>query len=88
MKTIVYTVHAYRWGDRECHSYIVGVFSKKHAAIKAADHETEYRGGKYECEIIEWEVDNRNVWKPIRELPEINVLDSANKEWEAAKEQK
>ena len=37
MKPTVYTVHAYRWGDRECHSYSVGVYSKKHAALKAAD---------------------------------------------------
>ena len=54
MKPTVYTVHAYRWGDHERHSYIVGVYAKKHAALKAADVEENYRGGKYICEVLEW----------------------------------
>ena len=49
----VYTVHAYRWGDRECHSYTVGVYTKEHAALKAAEEVKEHRGGKYECEVLE-----------------------------------
>lgn len=53
MKPTVYTVHAYRWGDRDCHSYSVGVYSKKHAALKAAQTESDYRGSKYECEVLE-----------------------------------
>ena len=57
MSKTVYTVHAYRWGDRECHSYSVGVYSKKHAALKAAQTESYYRGGKYECEVLEWTMD-------------------------------
>lgn len=83
-KQIVYTVHAYRWGDRELHSYTVGVYSKKAAALKAADAETEYRGGKYECEVIEFEVDNGgagridNPGKTIKELPKINTLEALN----------
>lgn len=84
MKQIVYTVHAYRWGDRELHSYIVGVYAKKHAAIKAADHETEYRGGKYECEIIEWELGGKEI-KTVRHLPSINTLERVNMELDAAK---
>mgnify|MGYP003439954327 CR=1 FL=1 len=51
---IVYTVHAYRFGDAERHSYIVGVYSKKHAALKVAQTEQDYRGGKYLCEVLEW----------------------------------
>ena len=54
MKPTVYTVHAYRYGDRELHSYPIGVFPKKHAAIKAAEVEEAYRGGKYGCEVVEW----------------------------------
>ena len=38
-------VFADRWGERENHSYIVGVFSKKYAAIKCAQEEELYRGG-------------------------------------------
>lgn len=54
MKPTVYTVHAYRYGDRERHSYPIGVFPKKHGAIKAAEEEEAYRGGKYGCEVVEW----------------------------------
>lgn len=70
MKPTVYTVHAYRWGDRENHSYLVGVYSKKHAAMKAGERETEYRGGKYECEVIEWQLDRDDSQKTIVPLPQ------------------
>lgn len=29
MQQLIYIVHAYRWGDRECHSYSVGVHLSK-----------------------------------------------------------
>ncbi|HRU20246.1 MAG TPA: hypothetical protein P5125_07805 [Kiritimatiellia bacterium] len=58
MSKTVYTVHAYRWGDRERHSYTVGVYSQKHAAMKAADIEEDYRGGKYRCEVLGWQLDS------------------------------
>lgn len=79
MKAIVYTVHAYRWGDRENHSYTVGVFSKKHAAMKAADEEKDYRGGKYECEVLEMEIDKgiqrqNRTHKIIVPLPSTSTL--------------
>lgn len=48
----MYVVTARKWGERETHSYTVGVFSKKNAAMKYADMHTEYRGGKYAC-IVE-----------------------------------
>jgi hypothetical protein len=78
MKPPIYTVHAFRWGDRECHSYIVGVFGKKHAALKAAEIEEEYRGGKYECEVLEWTLDisiagnHDNATKVIKPLLSIS----------------
>jgi hypothetical protein len=53
---IVYTVRAIRWGDRENHSYICGVYFKKAQALKAADFEEDYRGGKYSCEVEEHRV--------------------------------
>jgi|GEM_PF-3298420 len=48
-----YVVTAYKWADRSAHSYVVGVYDKKAMAIKQADAETEYRGGKYSCEVLE-----------------------------------
>lgn len=81
MKRNTYTVHAYRWGDRELHSYLVGVYSKKHAALNAAEAETEWRGGKYECEVLEWLPDGKNEdgspgmpSKVIKALPPMNTL--------------
>lgn len=81
MKQTVYTVRACRWGDTETHSYIVGVYPKKHAAQKAAEVEEEYRGGKYECEILEWVLgegmEGRNSKaKIIKALPPVNTLKS------------
>lgn len=86
MKPTIYTVHAYRWGDRERHSYTVGVFGKKHAALKAAVTEKDYRGGKYECEVLEWMLDasiagnHDNAAKVIKALPPINTLKMHNAE--------
>ena len=61
MKNKVYTVHAFRWGDREKHSYILGIYTKKSMAIESAEYEENWRGGKYSCEIREWEMDQKNV---------------------------
>lgn len=81
MKNLIYTVHAYRYGDRELHSYSVGAYSKKHAALKCAEAESEWRGGKYECEVIEWIANGKNEdgspgmpHKIIKPLPKMNTL--------------
>ncbi len=89
MSKIVYTVHAYRWGDRERHSYSVGVYSKKHAALKAAQTESDYRGGKYECEVLEWTLDcgtEGSDTKPntIQALPPMNTLKAEQHELHGA----
>lgn len=67
-KNKVYSVSAYRFGDRKAHSYQVGVFSKKMKAFKCADEHREYRGGKYECEVIEWTLDDVDTQKIIRKV--------------------
>jgi len=48
----IYVVTAYRFGDRESHSYTLGVFTKKHKAQQVAESHRDYRGGKYAC-IVE-----------------------------------
>ncbi len=49
-----YVVTMYRWGNRENHSYVLGVFSTKTKAIKAGEKEQSYRGGtKYYPECLE-----------------------------------
>lgn len=52
----VWVVEMLRWGDRESHSYVIGVYSSRVAAVHAGKDEREHRGGKYEPEIQEFEV--------------------------------
>ena len=52
----MWLVQAYRFADRERHSYVVGIYPKKAQALKAADLEDGYRGGKYAMEVTEWDV--------------------------------
>lgn len=72
MEQLIYTVHAYRWGDRECHSYSVGVCTEKDQALVLAEHEEDYRGGKYKCEVLEWTLgyEGKQPLKVIKALPE------------------
>jgi hypothetical protein len=44
----------YRWGDRESHSYVIGVFTKKQKALDEGEKEEEWRGGKYSAEVLEF----------------------------------
>lgn len=53
----VYVVTAYRFGDNELHSYVVGVFTSRDQAKFNADVEETWRGGKYRCEITQWQLD-------------------------------
>jgi hypothetical protein len=46
---MVYIVEALRWGDRERHSYVLGVWDNFEEAVAAAEEHTEHRGGKYQC---------------------------------------
>lgn len=88
--TTVYTVHAYRWGDRQRHSYTVGVFADEGSALQAAIEEEDLRGGKYVCEVLQMTIgtviagtsrphDKR--FKVVKALPDIDYapiwLDSA-----------
>lgn len=55
----VYVVTAYRFGDRENHSYVVGVFSTHALAMEASEIEQTWRGGnKYFCEVDEITIDH------------------------------
>ena len=48
---LIYVVTAYRFGDRESHSYVVGAFDNEEESLKQAKLEREWRGGKYQCEV-------------------------------------
>lgn len=53
----VWVVEMLRWGDRELHSYVIGVYSSQKEAEEAGKEEREYRGGKYEPEINEFVIE-------------------------------
>jgi len=44
---------AYRWGSTNDHGYIVAITTDKAKAIRLADNEPEYRGGKYGAAVHE-----------------------------------
>ena len=69
MKTI-YAVTAYLAGDANGHSYIVGLFTDKHAARNAADTEHARRGGKYATVITE-HIDNKYSPETFRLAKEV-----------------
>ena len=56
---MIYVVTMYRWGDRECHSYVTWAGRSKAAAKIAATEEEEYRGGKYNAEVLEFGEDGK-----------------------------
>jgi hypothetical protein len=49
MSKPLYYVQAYRWGNIDNHSYVVGIWEDSNEAQLAAKKEEECRGGKYEC---------------------------------------
>ena len=51
---VVYVVTMYRYGDREKHSYVYGVFSDKELAQRSGYDEEFVRWGKYKAEVTEW----------------------------------
>lgn len=48
---VLYVVEMLRWGDREKHSYVIGVFAQRLQARQCGEIEKSWRGGKYEYEV-------------------------------------
>lgn len=66
-KNKFYVLTMYRWGDREKHSYVLGVFTNSEKAEKEKEQAEEDRGGKYVGEIREFIPDNPDLGKVIGE---------------------
>lgn len=67
----------YRWGDREGHSYLVGVFDNEMAALKAGRREELNRSGKYDAAITKValngdvsDYDTPPNWITVKGLPD------------------
>lgn len=52
----VFVVEMLRWGERELHSYVAGIYYTIEDALAAALDAEEDRGGKYEAEIASFTV--------------------------------
>lgn len=61
----IYVVTMYRWGDREKHSYVLGVYTKERIAREKAAEEEFERGGKYDAHILRFEPNNPTSKKSI-----------------------
>lgn len=61
-KRRMYVVTMYRYGDRENHSYVLGVYTSIARAVVAAANEESHRGGnKYFSEVLEFPVNGRRM---------------------------
>jgi hypothetical protein len=56
-KSSFFVVEALRWGDRENHSYVIGVFTTREQAELAGEVEVSWRANKYEYHISEFMLD-------------------------------
>ena len=56
----IYIVEAWRWGDREDHSYVLGCWDNLEEAKKIAVDHAHYRGGKYQC-VVQQSVLNKQM---------------------------
>lgn len=54
---VLYVVEMLRWGDRENHSYVIGVYSSETLATLAGEAEKTWRAGKYEYAISLYQLD-------------------------------
>jgi hypothetical protein len=64
---MAYVVTMRRYGDREKHSYVLGVWSTEYLAQINGDVERAFRGNKYIPEITEWTID-ANEYDNIEEM--------------------
>ena len=69
----MYIVTAYRYSDREKHSYVVAVCDSEEIARQLADREENNRAGKYECEITSHEINSPDEGEDIKPLPDITL---------------
>jgi len=54
----VYVVTMYRYGNREKHSYVLGVFTTRKLAEQWGETEKTYRAGKYEPDVTRFVIDD------------------------------
>ena len=67
---VAYVVTMYRYGDKENHSYLLGVYDDEELAVSEAQIEQTYRGGnKYYPEVMRCEINLPRNNAVVLELP-------------------
>ena len=67
----IWVVKMNRWGDAEGHSYLIRkAFLMQNKAVDAGQYEMEYRGGKYEPEIIKLTIPDKEQTGTEQKCPE------------------
>ncbi|NOR27636.1 MAG: hypothetical protein GQ540_03795 [Lutibacter sp.] len=64
---MLYLVLMYRWGDRENHSYPLGVFDNLEETKVVGKFEKEYRGNKYDPFYFSGTLNIKKDWKLLDE---------------------
>lgn len=66
-RKVLFTIEMLRWGGRENHSYVCGVYDDEFIALKEAWQHMNFRANKYDAVVIGWELNGgREVYR--REL--------------------
>ena len=60
LMTKIYVTTMYRYGSHEMHSYVIYAGFSKKAAVKAGLDEKDWRGGKYDHEVLEFAPGDQN----------------------------
>ena len=90
-----------RWGSRETHSYVQGVYSTRERALESGLEVERDRAGKYRVELIKCELDvdgaetvirptikhGANVPENIREAPNYSPDEKAYRRGEEAEDE-
>lgn len=66
----LYVVTMYRFGNTESHSYLLGVYDELYEAVMNAKGERDYRGGKYEAQILRVELNQTKIRQLMYETPD------------------
>ena len=69
----IYITMMYRYGNYEAHNYPIAVSLFKRCAIAKGEAEAQYRGGKYEYEVISLGLFKRSIKNETRRLSEDNL---------------
>lgn len=69
MEKNCYIVLMRRWGDIEGHTYVHGIYTDKATAIKQGQQEREYRGIKYEYQVMAWQMDSEIGQQEATSMP-------------------